>query len=167
MSNKIKYFAHKKAIVESKNIGEGTKIWAFCNILKGAKIGKNCNICDGCFVEGEVVVGNNVTVKNGVYLWNGITVENNVFIGPGAVFTNDKYPRSKNANYKKEKIVIKKGASIGANATILPGITIGEYSMIGAGAVVTKNIPNYKFVYGNPAKIMGKVDKNGKAVVKK
>lgn len=167
MSNKKKYFIHEKAIVKTKNIGEGTKIWAFCNILKGAKIGKNCNISDGCFIEENVVIGDNVTIKNGVYLWEGVKVEDSVFIGPGAVFTNDKYPRSKNTKYQQKKILIKKGCSIGANATILPGITIGEYAMIGAGAVVTKNVADFALVYGNPAKIMGKVDKNGKVVIKK
>ena len=160
----MKYFIHKKAIVRSKNIGEGTKIWAFCNILEDAKIGKNCNICDGCFIEGKVVVGNNVTIKNGVYLWEGITVEDNVFIGPNATFINDKFPRSKNTSYKQEKTLLKKGCSIGANATILSGIVIGESSMVGAGAVVTKDVPPYTMVYGNPAKIMGKVNKQGKII---
>ena len=164
MNNKIKYFVHKKAIVECKNVGEGTKIWAFCNILKGAKIGKNCNICDGCFIEGKAVIGNNVTIKNGVHLWNGIIVEDNVFIGPGAVFTNDKYPRSQNKDFIRKKTLLKKGCSIGANATILAGLTIGEYAMVGAGAVVTKDIPDFALSYGNPARVMGKVDKRGKVI---
>jgi len=163
----MKYQIHKNAIVKSKNIGEGTKIWAFCNILEGAKIGRRGNICDGCFMEGKVTVGNNVTIKNGVYLWDGVTVEDNVFIGPAVVFTNDLNPRSKNTKYEKKKTLVKKGSSIGANATILPGITVGKYAMVGAGSVVTKNVPDFALVYGNPAKIMGKVDKNGKVVVKK
>jgi len=161
----MKYFVHEKAIVESKNIGEGTKVWAFCNILEDAKIGKNCNICDGCFVEGKVVIGDNVTIKNGVYLWEGITVEDGVFIGPNATFVNDKYPRSKNTDYKQEQTLLKKGCSIGANATILSGIVIGESAMVGAGAVVTKDVPDFALAYGNPAKIMGKVDKIGKIIV--
>lgn len=160
----MNYFVHEKAIVKTNNIGEDTKIWAFCNILEGAKIGKSCNICDGCFIEGEVVIGNNVTLKNGVYLWNGIRVEDNVFVGPAAVFTNDQYPRSKNSNYVQKSTVLKKGCSIGANATILPGITIGEYALIGAGAVVTKDVPDFALAYGNPATVMGKVDKKGKVV---
>lgn len=161
----MKYAVHKNAIVRTKNIGEGTKIWAFCNILKGAVIGKNCNICDGCFVENKVSIGNNVTIKNGVYLWEGIIVEDDVFIGPNATFTNDKFPRSKNTNYKQEKTLLKKGCSIGANATILPGIVIGESAMVGAGAVVTKDVPDFALVYGNPARVMGKVDKNEKIII--
>ena len=163
----MKYFVHKNAIVETKNIGKGTKIWAFCNILRGARIGENCNICDGCFVERDVVIGNNVTIKNGVYLWDGILVEDDVFIGPNATFTNDKFPRSKNTNYKQEKTLLKKGCSIGANAIILPGIIIGKSAMVGAGAVVTKDVPDFALVYGNPAKVMGKVDRSGRVVFKK
>ncbi len=158
----MSYFVHKKAIVESKHIGELTKIWAFCNILDGAQLGKNCNIGDGCFIESGVIVGSNVTLKNGVYLWEGIVIEDNVFIGPNATFTNDKYPRSKNKNYIQQRTLLKKGCSIGANATILSGIVIGEYAMIGAGAVITKDVPDYALVYGNPGRIIGKVDKNGK-----
>lgn len=158
----MKFFVHKQAIVKTKSIGKGTKIWAFCNILKGAKIGKNCNICDGCFIEGKVIIGDNVTIKNGVYLWDGIKIEDSVFIGPNATFANDKYPRSKNTEYKQDNIIVKKGASIGANATILPAVTIGEYAMVGAGSVVTKNVDDYALVYGNPAKVKDKVEKSGK-----
>ncbi len=163
----MKYQIHKNAIVKSKDIGDGTKIWAFCNILEGAKIGKNCNICDGCFIESKVTIGNNVTIKNGVYLWDGVTVEDNVFIGPAVVFTNDLYPRSKNTKYEQKKTLIKKGSSIGANATILPGLVIGEYAFVGAGSVVTKDVLDFALVFGNPARIMGKVEKDGKVVVKK
>ena len=163
----MNYYIHEKAIVESKNIGEGTKIWAFCNILEGAKLGNNCNICDGCFVENKVSIGNNVTIKTGVSLWDGIIVEDDVFIGPNATFTNDKHPRSKNINYLQEKTLLKKGCSIGANATILSGIIIGENAMVGAGAVVTKDVPDLALVYGNPARIMGKVDKSGKTIIEK
>lgn len=165
-SNKMKYFVHETAIVKSSSIGDDTKIWDFCNVAEGAKIGRNCNICHGSFIEGKVEIGDNVTIKNGVYLWDGITIEDNVFIGPGATFTNDSYPRSKNENYSQEKTLIKKGSSVGANATILPGIIIGEYAMVGAGAVVTHDVPSFALVYGNPARIVGKVDEMGRVVEK-
>jgi acetyltransferase-like isoleucine patch superfamily enzyme len=151
------YFVHDAALVETNNIGEGSKVWAFVHILKGAKIGKNANICDHCFIENDVTIGDNVTVKCGVYLWDGITIEDDVFIGPAAAFTNDLFPRSKNSKYKQEKIVLKKGSSIGANATILAGTTIGEYALIGAGSVITKNVPDYALIYGNPGEIKGYV----------
>lgn len=139
---------HPLSDVQTKNIGEGTNIWQFCVVLPEAVIGKNCNICSNCFIENEVIVGNNVTVKCGVQLWDGISVEDDVFIGPNVTFCNDKYPKSKNKNFKLEKTLIKKGASIGANATILPGITIGENAMIGAGAIVTKNVCDNEKVIG-------------------
>ena len=143
---------HSLADVQSKDIGKDTKIWQFCVVLPGAVIGKNCNICSHCFIENDVVIGNNVTVKNGVYLYDGIQIEDNVFIGPNVSFTNDKYPRSKQYPDNFAKIIIKKGASIGANATILPGITIGENAMIAAGAIVTKDVPdNTKFISKNTA----------------
>ena len=134
---------HPLSDVQNKNIGENTNIWQYCVVLPNAKIGSNCNICSHCFIENDVVVGDNVTVKNGVYLYDGITIEDDVFIGPNATFCNDRYPKSKNKNFKLEPIVIKKGASIGANATILPGVTIGENALIGAGAIVTRDVqPN-------------------------
>lgn len=149
------YFVHEKSIVETTHIGRGTRIWAFVHILKNARIGRNVNICDHCFIEGNVKIGNNVTIKSGVYLWDGTTIEDDVMIGPAAVFTNDRWPRSKNSNYKQEKIVLKKGSSIGANATILPGITIGPHALVGAGSVVTHDVPNFALVYGNPAVVKG------------
>ncbi len=152
-----KYFIHKKALVETKHIGEKSTIWAFTHLLPQAKIGKNVNINDHCFIENKVIVGDNVTIKSGVYLWDGVTVEDNVQIGPAAVFVNDMYPRAKNKQYVQEKITLKKGSSIGANATILGGVTIGEYALVGAGAVVTRNVPNFALVYGNPARIKGYV----------
>ena len=137
---------HKLSDVQSKNIGKNTNIWQFCVVLPDAKIGDNCNICSNCFIENDVIIGNNVTIKNGVSLYDGIIIEDNVFIGPNVSFCNDKYPRSKKYPEKFLKTVIKSGASIGANATILPGITIGENAMIGAGSVVAKNIePNKKY----------------------
>lgn len=151
LSMKKKYFIHKTALVETEKIGDDSRIWAFVHILPGAKIGRNANICDHCFIENDVVIGDNVTIKTGVSLWDGITIKDNVSVGPNAVFTNDRYPRSKNRAYLQEKILLKNGCSIGANATILAGITIGEHTMVGAGSVVTKNIGNFELVYGNPA----------------
>ena len=132
---------HPLSDVQSVNIGENTKIWQFAIVLPGARIGKNCNICAQVFIENDVVVGDNVTVKCGVQLWDGITVEDGVFIGPNVTFCNDKYPKSGNKDFELMRTVVKKGASIGANATILPGITIGENALIGAGAIVTKDVP--------------------------
>lgn len=148
-------FVHSKAIVETDEIEEGTKIWAFAHILKGAKIGKNCNICDHTFIEGDVIIGDNVTIKSGVYLWSGVRIEDNVFVGPNATFTNDIRPRSKVYPDEFVKTYIKEGASIGANATIICGVTIGRWAMVGAGSVVTKDVPDYALVYGVPARIVG------------
>lgn len=131
---------HELADVQSGQIGENTNIWQFTVVLPGAAIGKDCNICSHCFIENDVRIGDHVTIKAGVYLWDGITVEDSVFIGPNATFCNDRYPKSKNKDFHLERILIKQGASIGANATILPGVVIGENALIGAGAVVTKNV---------------------------
>lgn len=152
---------HKLADVQSENIGKDTNIWQFCVVLKNAKIGNNCNINAQVLVENNVIIGNNVTVKSGVQIWDGIILEDNVFVGPNVTFTNDFLPRSK--QYPKEflKTSIKKFASIGANSTIIGGITIGEYSMIGAGSVVTKNIGTQELWYGNPAIHRGYVCKCG------
>ena len=140
---------HSLSDVQSKDIGEGTNIWQFCVVLPNAKIGSGCNICSNCFIENDVVIGNNVTVKNGVSLYDGMRIEDNVFIGPNATFCNDKYPKSKNKDFKLEPIIIKKGASIGANATILPGVTIGENALVAAGAVVTKDVESNTVYKGN------------------
>ncbi|MBQ3690743.1 MAG: N-acetyltransferase [Bacteroidales bacterium] len=148
---------HKLSDVQSQNIGENTNIWQFCVVLPEAKIGSNCNICASVLVDNDVVIGNNVTVKSGVQLWDGVTVEDNVFIGPNVTFTNDLFPRSKVHPKVYLKTIIKKGASIGANATILCGVTIGENAMIGAGSVVTKNVPDGEVWYGNPAKFARKI----------
>lgn len=166
----MSFFVHAQAIVESDDIGEGTRIWAFSHILDGVKIGKNCNIGDGTFMEGGVVVGDNVTIKNGNMLWEGITLEDGVFVGPQVYFTNDKHPRSPRlpeASHRYEghgwldETLVKYGASIGAGAVIVPGITIGEFATVGAGAVVTRNVAPYEIVVGNPAKSVGWVCRCG------
>ncbi|MEZ6964121.1 MULTISPECIES: acyltransferase [Aeromonas] len=151
-------FIHPLSDVHSSSIGIGTRIWQYSIILEGAVIGENCNVCAHTLIESDVIVGNNVTIKSGVYLWDGITIENNVFLGPSVSFTNDKYPRSKVYPDEYMRTYIKEGASLGANATILPGITIGKNSMVGAGAVVTKDVPDNVLVIGNPAKIVKILD---------
>ncbi len=148
---------HKLSDVQSINIGSNTNIWQFCIVLKDAKIGNNCNINAQVLIENDVVIGNNVTIKSGVQVWDGITIEDDVFIGPNVTFTNDFTPRSKQYPKKFLKTLIKKFASIGANSTILGGVTIGEYAMIGAGSVVTKDIMNNELWYGNPASKKGYV----------
>lgn len=148
---------HKLADVQSNNIGEDTTIWQFCVVLKDAVIGTNCNICANVFIENEVVIGDNVTIKPGVQIWDGIVIEDNVFIGPNATFTNDLKPRSKVYPETFSKTTIKRGASIGANATILPGIIIGENAMVGAGSVVLKDIPANTLWVGNPARQIKKL----------
>lgn len=145
-------FIHEKAIVESQSIGSGTRIWAFAHVLPGAVIGEDCNICDHTFIENDVVVGDRVTIKCGVQLWDGVTLEDDVFIGPNVTFTNDKAPRSKKHQAAVARTLVRRGASIGANATILPGVVIGEDAMIGAGAVVTSNVEAGDTVIGNPAR---------------
>lgn len=147
-------FIHPLADVAESQIGQGTKIWQFVVVLKGAIIGENCNICAQTLIEGDVIIGNNVTVKSGVQLWEGTRIGDNVFIGPNATFTNDMFPRSKQYPEKFSGITIEESASIGANATILPGVTIGKNAMIGAGAVVTQSVPANAVVIGNPAKII-------------
>ena len=139
-------------------IPDSTNIWQFCVVLPDAKVGENCNVCSHCFIENDVEIGNNVTVKCGVQLWNGLRVEDDVFIGANVSFTNDRYPRSKQYPVAFEKTVIRKGASIGAGSVILCGIEIGEKAMIGAGSVVTKDVPEGAIVGGNPARVIGRVD---------
>ena len=151
-------FIHPKALCESMQVGEGTRVWAFAHVLPGAQIGRDCNICDHVFVENDVVVGDRVTVKCGVQLWDGLRLEDDVFVGPNATFTNDIFPRSKEHPQPFRQTIVRRGASIGANATILPGITIGARAMIGAGAVVTRTVPPNAVVVGNPSKIVGYVD---------
>jgi len=148
------YFIHQLSDVQCSNIGKGTKIWQFCVILPEAKIGANCNICSHCLIENKAVIGNNVTVKCGVQVWDGITLEDDVFIGSNVAFTNDKHPKSGNKDFVLSPILVRKGAVIGANATICPGLVIGENSVIGAGAVVTKDVPAGATVVGNPAHVV-------------
>jgi len=148
---------HPTAIVQSTDVGKDTDIWQYVIVLPGAKIGDNCNINAHCFIENDVIIGNNVTVKCGVYLWDGIRIEDDVFIGPNVSFTNDKYPRSKQYPNTFMETKIQHGASVGAGSVILCGITIGENAMIGAGSVVTKNVPANELWYGNPARFVRKI----------
>lgn len=157
----MNYFCHKLSDIQSKKIGEGTTIWQFVVVLENAEIGTNCNVNSHVFIENDVFIGNNVTIKSGVQLWDGITLEDNVFIGPNVTFTNDLVPRSKQYPEEFKKTIVKKGASIGANATIIAGNDIGDYAMIGAGAVVTKTIGKNELWIGNPAKHMGYITNKG------
>ncbi len=143
---------HHLSDVKSQQIGERTNIWQFVVVLDGATIGENCNICSHCFIESKAKIGNNVTIKNGVQVWDGVEIQDDVFVGPNVTFTNDRYPVSRAKIFKLEGIIVKKGAVIGANATILPGLILGEGCMVAAGSVVTKNIPPFTLVAGNPAK---------------
>jgi len=152
---------HKLADVQTDKIGNNTNIWQFCVVLKNAVIGNNCNINANVFIENDVVIGNNVTVKCGVQLWDGVVLEDNVFVGPNVTFTNDILPRSKQYPNSFLKTIVKKGASIGANATIIAGNTIGEFAFVGAGAVITKNVANNELWVGNPAKHIGYVTDTG------
>lgn len=151
------YFKHSHALVESGNVGKGTRIWAFVHVLPGARIGQDCNICDHVFIENDVIIGDRVTVKCGVQVWDGVRLEDDVFVGPNATFTNDAFPRSKQP-FEMQHTVVKRGASIGANATILPGITIGENALVGAGAVVTRDVPDNALVVGNPARVVRRLE---------
>mgnify|MGYP000674351947 FL=1 len=148
---------HPSSEVLSQQIGNDTYIWQYCIILPGAEIGSNCNICANVLIENDVKLGNNVTVKSGVQLWDGVTLEDNVFIGPNVTFTNDKVPRSKMYPDLFLKTLIKKGASIGANSTIVAGHTIGEYAFVGAGSVVTKDIPANVIAAGNPCRVIREI----------
>lgn len=156
IENTCNFFKHELADVQATDIGENTRIWQFCVIFSGARIGKNTNICANVLIESDVLIGDNVTIKSGVQLWDGLRIGDNVHIGPNVTFTNDLFPRSK-LMYEKLFTVVKNGASIGANSTILPGIIIGENAMIGAGSVVVKNVPAGFVVAGNPAKILRKI----------
>lgn len=148
-------FVHERGLCESDSVGAGTRIWAFAHVAAGAKVGGDCNICDGVFVEGGAVIGDRVTLKSGVQVWKGVVLEDDVFVGPNATFTNDRYPRSRQWLNEYPTTIVRRGASIGANATILPGLEIGRGAMVGAGAVVTRSVPPNAIVVGNPARISG------------
>ena len=152
---------HKNAEVQSTKIGAGTQIWQFAIVLRNAVIGENCNINCHTFIENDVIIGDNVTIKSGVYLWDGIRIENNVFIGPNVSFTNDKYPRSKVFPKQFQNTILESFVSIGAGSTILGGVRIGKYALIGAGTVVTKDVPSNSLVIGNPGRITGYIDESG------
>lgn len=151
-------FVHERGLCESQNVGDGTRVWAFAHVLPGAQIGADCNICDHVFVENDVLVGDRVTIKSGVQLWDGVRLADDVFVGPNVTFTNDPFPRSKAYPASFPRTHVGQGASLGANATILPGLSIGRDAMVGAGAVVTKDVPPNAIVVGNPARIVGYVD---------
>lgn len=155
-------FIHKSSDVQSSKIGENTRVWQYCVVLPEAVIGAGCNICAHVLIENDVVVGNNVTIKSGVQLWDGLRVEDDVFIGPNVTFTNDLIPRSKHYPDSFQKTILKKGCSIGANATILAGVIIGECALVGAGSVVTKDVPANTVWYGNPARFMKNITNEGK-----
>ena len=159
----VEYFRHPQAIVESERIGTGTRVWAFAHVLPGAVIGRDCNICDHVFIENDVVVGDRVTVKCGVQLWDGVRLEDDVFVGPNATFTNDPFPRSRHHLERFARTIVRAGASIGANATLLPGIEIGRAAMVGAGAVVTRDVPPGVVVTGNPARIRHRAAEGARA----
>ena len=163
---KNKYFVHPRGICETKHIGRGSTVWAFTHILPGARIGNDVNVCDHVFIENDVIVGNRVTIKSMVALWNGLRIEDDVFIGPSVAFTNDRYPRSKKSLASHPLTIIKQGASIGAGATILPGIVIGAYAMVAAGAVVAKDVAPFEMVLGTPARRKGFVCKCGFPLLK-
>jgi len=151
------YFKHPLALVESEDIGPGTRIWAWAHVMNGARIGAECNVGEHCFIESGAILGDRVTVKNGVAVWEGVVAEDDVFLGPNAVLTNDMRPRSKSADFRAEGTVLGRGCSIGANATVLCGITIGRYAMIGAGSVVTRSVPDFGLVMGSPARLQSHV----------
>lgn len=148
---------HPQALVESREIGQGTRVWAFAHIMAGARVGSECNIGEGCYLEAGCVVGDRVTIKNGVAVWDGVTLEDDVFVGPQVAFTNDAAPRSKVYLDAPLRTLVRKGTSLGANATLLAGIEIGEYALVGAGAVVTRDVPPFGLAYGNPARLRGYV----------
>ncbi len=155
---------HPTALVATKAIGDGTRIWAFVNILAGARIGADCNVCDRCFIENDVVLGDRVTVKCGVSLYDGLVLEDGVFVGPGVIFSNDPRPRSRRRPEAFPQTRVREGASLGAGAILLPGIAVGRFAMVGAAALVTRDVPDFALVYGGPAQIHGHVCRCGKTL---
>jgi acetyltransferase-like isoleucine patch superfamily enzyme len=152
---------HPTALVASTQIGDGTRIWAFVNILAGARIGSDCNICDRCFIENDVVLGDRVTVKCGVSLYDGLVLEDDVFVGPDVTFSNDLRPRSRQHPTEHPRTRVRTGASLGAGAILLPGVTVGRWAMVGAGALLTRDVPDFALVYGSPARVHGHVCRCG------
>ena len=152
---------HPTALVATKEIGDGTRIWAFVNILAGARIGRDCNICDRCFVENDVVIGDRVTVKCGVSLYDGLVLEDGVFVGPDVAFANDPRPRSGRHLDGYPRTRVREGASLGTGAIVLPGVTVGRFAMIGAGALVTRDVPDFALAYGSPVRVHGHVSRCG------
>jgi acetyltransferase-like isoleucine patch superfamily enzyme len=150
-------FVHECALVESDSIGPRTRVWAFAHVMPGARIGADCNICDHTYVEGDVILGDRVTIKSGVYLWDGLRLGDDVFVGPQATFTNDPFPRSRRG-FTCRTTTIRRGASIGGGAVILPGVVVGRCAMVGAGAVVTRDVPDFAVVVGNPARVLRTLD---------
>lgn len=150
-------FVHSHALCESDEVGPRTRVWAFAHVMAGARVGADCNVCDHVFIEAGAVVGDRVTIKNNVLLWDCVVVESDVFLGPNAVFTNDLRPRASASPTRADFLptVVRAGASIGANATVVCGVTIGPHAMVGAGSVVTRDVPAHALVVGNPARQIG------------
>ena len=167
MSGEKPYFVHESSYAdEGAGIGEGTKVWHFCHVMTGAKIGRNCSLGQNVYVGSRAVIGDGVKIQNNVSVYDDVTIEDDVFCGPSCVFTNVINPRAFiERKHEFKKTVIKKGATIGANATILCGVTVGEYALVGAGSVVTRDVPAYALVYGNPARVRGKVNMEGEKAV--
>ena len=155
---------HPTALVATQAIGDGTRIWAFVNILAGARIGRDCNICDRCFIENDVVLGDRVTVKCGVSLYDALTLEDDVFVGPGVIFSNDPRPRSGHHRESYPRTLVREGSSLGAGAILLPGLTVGRFAMVGAGSLLTRDVPDFALVYGAPAQVHGHVCRCGKTL---
>lgn len=151
------HYSHPLALVESEHVGAGTRVWAWAHVMEGARVGADCNIGEHCFIESGAALGDRVTVKNGVAVWEGVVVEDDVFLGPGAVLTNDKRPRSRSADFRPEPTLLARGCSIGANATVLCGIRVGRFALVGAGSVVTRDVPDHACMVGNPARLRGHV----------
>ncbi|MFP5416068.1 MAG: acyltransferase [Actinomycetes bacterium] len=153
----VNVFVHPHGLCESDAVGDGTRVWAFAHVLEGAVVGRDCNICDGAYVEGGAVVGDRVTIKNQVMIFEGVTVEDEVFLGPGVIFTNDLVPRAfiKKHGAALDATLVRRGATLGAGVVVVCGTTIGEYAFVGAGAVVTRDVPPHAFVVGNPGRLIG------------
>lgn len=158
-------FIHPRALCESDSVGPGTRVWAFAHVMRGAVVGADCNVGGGVFIEAGAVIGDRVTIKNQAMIWDGVRIEDDAFIGPGAVFANDRHPRSPRmpggadrydgSDAWKVATVVRRGASLGAGAVVLPGVTVGRYACVGAGAVVTRDVAPHRLVVGNPARAVG------------